>query len=124
MKFFNHTIEVITILYVVIAGEGFGFEVAVIVNVKGNKNRKTHYTPWHEELPDEKIRVMKEKKSARWKMKNEEEKYEIIEEMAEIFEDAKTFSDFQGKILVFLESPQLLLITKYNTQLSWIMIKT
>jgi uncharacterized protein (UPF0335 family) len=47
-------------------------------------------------------------------MKNEEEKYEIIEEMAEIFEDAKTFSDFQGKILVFLESPQLLLITKYN----------
>jgi len=57
-------------------------------------------------------------------MKNEEEKYEIIEEMAEIFEDAKTFSDFQGKILVFLESPQLLLITKYNTQLSWIMIKT
>jgi len=93
--------------------------------LKETINRKKHYTPWHEELPDEKNqRVMKEKKSARWKMKNEEEKYEIIEEMAEIFEDAKTFGDFQGKILVFLESPQLLLITKYNTQLSWIMIKT
>jgi hypothetical protein len=47
-------------------------------------------------------------------MKNEEEKYEIIKEMAEIFEDAKTFSDLQGKILMFLEPPQLLLIIKYN----------
>ncbi len=32
----------------------------------------------------------------------------------QIFEDAKTLIDLQGKIIVFLEPPQLLLIIKHN----------
>ena len=47
-------------------------------------------------------------------MENKEEKYEILEEIAEIFEDAKTLIDLQGKILVFLGLPQLLFIIKHN----------
>ena len=40
------------------------------------------------------------------KKENKVEKYEILEEMAEVFEDAKTLIDLHGKILVFLEPPQ------------------
>jgi hypothetical protein len=40
------------------------------------------------------------------KKENKEEKYEILEEMAELFAEAKTSIDLRGKILVFLEPPQ------------------
>lgn len=40
------------------------------------------------------------------KKENKEEKLNILEEIQELFEDAKTLIDLQGKILVFLEPPQ------------------
>ena len=40
------------------------------------------------------------------KKENKGKKYAILEEMTEIFEDAKTLIDLRGKILVFLEPPQ------------------
>ena len=40
------------------------------------------------------------------KKENKEEKLNILEEIQELFEDAKTLIDLSGKILVFLEPPQ------------------
>ena len=40
------------------------------------------------------------------KKENKEEKFNILEEIQELFEDAKTLIDLRGKILVFLEPPQ------------------
>lgn len=40
------------------------------------------------------------------KKENKEEKFNILEEIQDLFEDAKTLIDLRGKILVFLEPPQ------------------
>ena len=40
------------------------------------------------------------------KKANKEEKFNILEEIQDLFEDAKTLIDLRGKILVFLEPPQ------------------
>ena len=40
------------------------------------------------------------------KKENKEEKFNILEEIEELYEDAKTLIDLRGKILVFLEPPQ------------------
>jgi hypothetical protein len=40
------------------------------------------------------------------KKENKEEKFNILEEIQNLFEDAKTLIDLHGKILVFLEPPQ------------------
>ena len=37
---------------------------------------------------------------------NKEEKFNIFEKIQDLFEDAKTLFDLQGKIVVFLEPPQ------------------
>ena len=41
------------------------------------------------------------------KKENKEEKFNILEEIQDLFEDAKTLIDLRGKILVFLEPPHL-----------------